>query len=256
MGNGLLTRAPDYGLLTTHALIPSRLSDRRALTIFARAPTPGKAKTRLIPVLGARGAARFHEALISDSIRKVNALRERVTRYLFLTGRAPASSSGLRRYTLARQRGRNLGERLERAFRRLLHRHTRAVVMGTDSPALRPRLLREAFRELEICDAVLGPCPDGGYYLIGLRRKSVRIDSGLFRGIRWGTRFAFRDTRRNLLARGFSCSILEPVGDVDRPEDLRRLRRELARKSALRRLAPRSWAFLKSWVEEVRRGDS
>lgn len=145
------------------------------------------------------------------------------------------------KYAVLPQRGHDLGQRLERAFRHLLRRHVAAVVIGTDSPLLPVRILRTALGELRLCDAVLGPCPDGGYYLIGLRR----LDTGLFRGIRWGTRFAFRDTLRNLFQRDFCCSVLEPVADVDRPRDIRRLARELAQCRAARRLAPATWRILK-----------
>ena len=212
---------------------------RAAIAIFARAPLPGKAKTRLIPLLGRDDAARFHAALLRDTLRKVKALAGPFTRYLFYDGpRFPEKPAG---YLRVPQRGPDLGHRLENAFRTLLRRHPYAVVIGTDSPLLPPQILREAWRELRVCDAVLGPCPDGGYYLIGLRR----LDKGIFRAIRWGTAFAFRDTLGKLLHRGYSCSILEPYEDVDVPEDVRRLVKQLARRRAARRLAPAAWQFLK-----------
>lgn len=216
-----------------------------AIAIFARAPSSGKAKTRLIPLLGAQGAARFQAALVSDAIRKVNSLRDRVACYLFFSGRAFAFPAGPRRWTLGRQQGRDLGERLARAFRRLLSRYPAVVIIGTDSPTMPARILRAALRELRFCEAVLGPCPDGGFYLIGLRRPARGLPRDVFRGIRWGSRLAFRDTQRRLLAHSFSCSVLEPFADVDRPEDLRRLLRELASKRAARRLAPATWIFSK-----------
>jgi len=95
--------------------------------------------------------------------------------------------------------------------------------------------------ELRFCEAVLGPCPDGGYYLIGLRRMRV----GLFREVRWGTPHAFRDTLANILGRSFSCSILEPAADIDRPEDFRRLESEMVNDPAARRSAPAVWKFVK-----------
>lgn len=210
-----------------------------ALAIFARSPFPGRVKTRLIPLLGKQAAAEFQAVLIRDTLRKVAAVRRPLCRYLFWGGRSFCISPG--RFVLAHQRGAGLGERLEDAFRKLLCHHPRAVVVGTDSPLVLPRVLREALDELRVCDAVLGPCPDGGYYLVGLRR----LARGVFRNVRWGTASAFRDTLRNLLERGYSCSILEVRSDVDVPEDVKRLKRELARHRAARRLAPSSWEFLK-----------
>ena len=215
------------------------------MAIFARAPVPGQAKTRLAPLLGSEGAAHLQAALISDGVRKLALLRG-VAPYLFFAGHTPLAwmKCGAKpqtvSYALVPQRGADLGERLERAFRRLLAYHPCALVMGTDSPTLGADRLRQALRELDCCEAVLGPCPDGGYYLIGLRRFS----RALFHGVRWGTRFAFRDTLRNLIERHFSCSVLEPLPDVDRPADLLRLAKSLSHRLELRRLAPATWSFV------------
>jgi rSAM/selenodomain-associated transferase 1 len=216
-----------------------------AVAIFSRAVLPGATKTRLIPLLGAPGAAKFHAALISDTLRKVNRIGKHARRHFFLAGRAfPPSLTG---YIRQRQRGKDLGARLERAFQFLFRRHNTAVIIGTDSPELPSGLLVQALRELRSCDAVLGPCPDGGYYLIGLRRQEGRKLHGLFRDVRWGSSFAFRHTLESFLRRGFICSILEPFADVDGPADFHRLRRSLERSSAARRSAPAVWRFMKQF---------
>src|SRR2546422_3123695 len=221
------------------------LKNPLAVAIFARAPEPGRVNTRLIPLLGKKGAADFQAALISDSIRKVQTLPRSVSRHLFLTGEPRPPASIPRGYTIERQRGADLGARLASVFRKLLQLHAQAVVIGTDSPLLSPAILRQALLELGTCDAVLGPCPDGGYYLIGLRQVETGIPRGLFRNIRWCSAFAFRDTLRKILRSNLSCSVLEPLGDVDRPEDFRQLAGELTRNRAARRLAPATWKFLK-----------
>jgi glycosyltransferase A (GT-A) superfamily protein (DUF2064 family) len=142
-----------------------------------------------------------------------------------------------------------LGERLENAFRRLLRFHPSCVVIGTDSPLFPARILRQALGELRACESVLGPCPDGGYYLIALRRP---VDPGrlqsIFRRVRWSTTFAFHDTLRNLLRQGLSCSVLEARADVDLPRDLQRLNEDMFQNSKARRLAPATWNFLKGSV--------
>jgi uncharacterized protein len=212
----------------------------RALGVFARAAIPGKTKTRLIPALGPEGAAEFHRALVSDTLRKVARLKGKVVRYLFIAGGAIPPSMAPRYFGCQKQRGRDLGERLDQAFKLLLRQHSRALVIGTDSPMLSPSILRLAFEELRVVDAVLGPCPDGGYYLIGLRRTVA----GLFRNVRLGSEFAFRDTIEGLISRGFSCAVLEPCPDIDRPEDLRKLRKELIKNPSARRLMPATWKFL------------
>jgi rSAM/selenodomain-associated transferase 1 len=195
-----------------------------------------------MPLLGARGAARFHAALVADTVRKVGALSLRIRRYFFLAG--PRVPAGLpNSFTLRRQRGADLGARLEGAFGELLVRHKAAVVIGTDSPLLPRSAFRRAFSELQWSDAILGPSPDGGFYLVGLRR----LPKQAFRGVRWGTRFAAHDTLRNLLRENYSCSILPSIADVDRPRDLRMLERQWARSRSARRLAPSAWRFLASW---------
>lgn len=226
--------------------MPTNTTHSCAIAIFARAPSPGRAKTRLIPLLGSHGSAEFQAALVSDCIRKVNALGGRASRYVFFAGtRSPAPAALISRLTLVRQRGADLGGRLAHAFQKLLRRHAVAVVIGTDSPTLAPGVLRTARRELRVCDAVMGPSPDGGFYLLGLRRTERAKTGDLFRGVRWGSAFAFRDTLRNLLRHGLACSILEPCADVDRPEDFRRLVRELAGSRVLRCGAPAVWRFAK-----------
>jgi len=208
------------------------------VAIFARAIVPGKTKTRLIPALGPEGAAEFHRALVSDALRKAAGLKGNTARYLFAAGGRLSIVPAV--FLCRRQKGRDLGRRLERAFGELLRQHSRVVVMGTDSPALAPGMLRLALEELRTSDAALGPCPDGGYYLIGLRRTVP----GLFTKVRMGTEFAFRDTLDSLFAHGFSCSVLEPCSDIDLPQDLLDLKKSLLNNPATRRLMPETWRFL------------
>lgn len=210
------------------------------MAVFARAIRKGKTKTRLIPVLGPDGAAEFHRALVSDALQKVAKLKGNLARYVFTAGGLLPKEIIPRAFECRRQQGRDLPQRLDCAFSQLLRQHLRVVVNGTDSPLLAPRMLRLALEELRTTDAVLGPCPDGGYYLVGLRRTC----RGLFDGLRLGTEFAFLDTLDSLLGHGFSCSVLEPCPDVDVPEDLSALKKSLTRNPAARRLAPQTWRFL------------
>lgn len=230
---------PPREFVCLSAPVPSRTP---AIGVFARAAVAGRAKTRLIPLLGAVGAAELQAALILDTTRKVNKLSGAAAAWLFWAGGACPDFPGRSRWILAEQRGRNLGARLDHAFRHLLRAHHAAVIVGTDSPMLAPRVLRQALAELRVCEAVLGACPDGGFYLIGLRRTVP----GIFRGVRWGTRFAFLDMLRKLAAAGLACSVLDAIPDVDRPPDLLALARRLYDEPAGRRLAPALWQFVKT----------
>lgn len=224
-------------------------SSRRAVVIFARSPVAGQSKTRLIPSLGAKGAACFQRALCLDTLTKVARLRGRFALYIATTGPGFCADPKLRQhlssFTLLRQHGADLGERLENVFRLLLRQHSFLVVIGTDSPELAPSDLVQAFDRLRSYHAVLGPCPDGGYYLLGLRRG---LNDGnlkdLFRGVRWGTRWALHDSLKNVTRPGLASSLLEPCADVDKPGDLVKLFRRMSRSAVIRRLAPNAWHFL------------
>ena len=116
----------------------------------------------------------------------------------------------------------DVGDRMHRAFKRALRRHPYAVLIGSDCPALRPSDLRAAARALRSgADAVLAPAEDGGYVLLGLRRLSRR----LFDGIPWGGPEALARTRLRLNALRWHWRELRTLWDVDRPEDVLRLRR-------------------------------
>ncbi len=94
------------------------------------------------------------------------------------------------------------------------------VLVGTDCPPLAAQDVRNALRLLQSCDAVLAPAEDGGYPLIGLSRSSPRV----FEGIAWSTPSVMRQTRAALAALGWRWRELRALWDVDRPEDLERLR--------------------------------
>ena len=131
------------------------------MSVFARAPVAGRAKTRLIPLLGAHGAAELQAALIFDTTHNVSKLARTAERWFFCAGGTYPDFPGHSEWTLAEQRGRNLGARVDHAFQTLLRLHEAAVIIGNDSPLLAPRTLHRAVNELRVCEAVLGPCPDG-----------------------------------------------------------------------------------------------
>ena len=199
-----------------------RTNNHTRIVVFARAPQPGRVKTRLIPVLGKSGAASLHARLIE---RTLGMARDSAVGALELHG-APADDDYLRRCAerydaqLVEQAPGDLGERMRSAFERVLQKSGCVILIGTDCPALTPRHLREAALALEKGeDAVLTPVEDGGYALIGLRRS----DAQLFQGIEWGTSGVAAATRTRLHALGWRWSELETQWDVDRPADYQRL---------------------------------
>ncbi|MGB7542815.1 MAG: TIGR04282 family arsenosugar biosynthesis glycosyltransferase, partial [Burkholderiales bacterium] len=114
----------------------------------------------------------------------------------------------------------DLGERMQRALAAALARSERAILVGSDIPALSAQYLRDADRSLAGGDdVVLGPAEDGGYVLIGLRR----CDPELFREIPWGGPTVLAETRWRIARLGLRSRELPALWDVDRPEDLERL---------------------------------
>ena len=182
--------------------------------VFARAPLPGRAKTRLVPALGAWGAARLQARLTARTLQ--------------VAGAFPVQLHGTSRHGYFRslrvpflaQRGDDLGARMHHAVVRALRRHRAAIVVGTDCPVLGARDLKRAAALLRGHDAVLAPAEDGGYALIGLRKPCA----ALFSGIPWGTEKVYEETVKKLNDAGLRWKALRTVWDLDRPEDLERLR--------------------------------
>ena len=195
------------------------------VAVFARAPAAGEAKTRLIPLLGADGAARLHADLVRHAIRiAVEAGVGPVELWcapdcddgLFVE---LGSVSGVR---LREQRGSDLGQRMAFAFDAALSENARLVVIGSDCPALTPQVLREAAHFLDTHEAVIAPAEDGGYVLVGLSGSVP----GLFKGIAWGGATVMGETRARLARAGTKWKELQTLWDIDRPEDYARLERE------------------------------
>jgi len=173
--------------------------------VFARAPRAGRVKTRLIPLLGAQGAARLHARLVRRALRTA---REARLGTVVLWGSR-------------RQRGADLGARMEHALRLHLRRAPRVLLMGADAPALQPVHLRLAARWLAGgADAAFAPAEDGGYALVALRR----VSPALFAGVQWGSARVMTQTRERLAKLGWRWRELPQVWDVDRPADVARLR--------------------------------
>jgi len=115
-----------------------------------------------------------------------------------------------------RQVGADLGERMHHALGTALARAPRAVLVGSDCPALDAAYIEEAFTALATADLVLGPALDGGYVLIGARR----LDRRLFDGVPWGTGEVLAQTLARAAALHWEVALLAPLRDIDRPEDL------------------------------------
>lgn len=193
------------------------------ILVFAKAPLAGGVKTRLIPLLGADGAASLHRQLLERTLAIArSASRGAIELWCAPDTTHPFLQEMARHHdaSLHRQSGNDLGARLAHAFDDSLQRHARAICIGVDCPALEVRHLHSADAALrEGCDAVFVPAEDGGYALVGLARRA----SGLFENIDWGGPQVMAQSRSRLRAGGMKWRELETLWDIDRPEDFHRL---------------------------------
>lgn len=203
-----------------------------ALIIFAKAPVAGVAKTRLIPALGAEGAAKLHARLLEHTIQRAVA-SACFPIYLFTPENTahPFIDHLLKTYPLIHrlQQGVDLGERMKNAFFSMLAENESSVLLiGSDCPVIDGGVLELCCASLEHQDAVFIPAEDGGYTLVGLSFHGNAHLSGtsfgaVFENIEWGSDKVMQQTRTQLTE--LSLCWREPLTlwDVDRPEDLFKL---------------------------------
>lgn len=194
------------------------VSSKDAILIFSKSAEFGNVKTRMRPFLTDEQCLSLHLALLRDTIAKAGLQDANLFLYLAGTASLPFDPG----IPVRMQKGRDLGERMQTAFFEILKTHSRVVITGTDSPAFPPDLFQQALDALEKNDLVLGPAEDGGYYLIGLRKLIPEI----FSGIEWGSSAVLEQTLAKL--GNHKLLLLEKQYDVDEPEDLILLQRDVA----------------------------
>jgi len=216
--------------------------ERQALFVMAKHPKAGQVKTRLCPPLTPGMAARLYECFLLDVLDLVGELSGVDPVIAFSPPAAKDEFSRLapRRFQLVPQEGADLGARLENMFRILFQQgYHRVAAVSTDSPDLPVAYMQEAFFRLQAEQVVLGPCPDGGYYLIGLSGPAPE----LFRDMPWSTDRVLAETETRIRGMGLSLSTLPEWHDVDTATDLDRLVRESAMGGRSGNRATRTAAF-------------
>jgi hypothetical protein len=216
---------------------------KEALVVMAKAPREGEVKTRLIGALTAAEAAAIYTNFLRDTFVLVEAVREeRETAQIVLCytpeGSEEAFESIEREGSLMlAQRGGDLGERLTNCFADLFEfGFDSVVVIGADSPTLPEEILIEAFDSLvSENDVVIGPAEDEGYYLVGMRKLHAKV----FSGIPWGTDRTLAATKARVREAGLNLKLLPVWYDVDTPEGLETLKRELSEDQSAARFTGR-----------------
>jgi rSAM/selenodomain-associated transferase 1 len=192
---------------------------RTRIVIFAKAPIPGKAKTRLIPALGEIGAARLAHKMLLDTVSEAFAANLSIPELCTDPHPLDPEWEGFlpaQHMRITAQGDGDLGARLARAAKRTILLRENVLLIGTDCPALDRNRLRAAAEALTMHDAVIHPTLDGGYALLGLRR----YDASLFENISWSTDQVAGQTIAQIETLGWSLEVSDTLRDIDEPEDL------------------------------------
>ena len=200
--------------------------NNQQLIIFTRYPEPGTTKTRLIPVLGAKGAANLQFQMTETTITKAKKLSNMMS--LLVEVRFAGGNLQLMKNWLGvepdlkyqEQGTGDSGERMTRAFESAFNHGMKSVIIiGTDCPGLTADIMLEAFAKLTESDVIIGPATDGGYYLIAIKKNIPE----LFQGIYWGTSEVLSKTVAIAQNLNLAIDYLPELSDIDRPEDLEKL---------------------------------
>jgi len=185
------------------------------LLLLIRNPRLGKVKTRLARTVGDAEALHIYRILLEKT--RQAALGVQAERWLFYSDFMETGDDWPETHFQKKvQSGSDLGDRMEQAFQQAFDAGAgKVLIIGSDCPGLTGLLLQEAFDRLDNADFVLGPTPDGGYYLLGMKD----LDVSVFRGIVWSTDTVRTSTLEKIQAAGKTCSLLPELSDVDTEAD-------------------------------------
>ena len=193
----------------------------KLLVVVAKEPVPGKVKTRLFPELSPEEAARLYSCFLQDRLREISALKgiDRAIAFTPEDARETFTALALDGFELFAQRGKTLGERLNNIFLEKFDRGYDAVsIVDSDSPDLPKSIIKESFQLLSSkqAEVVFGPCRDGGYYLVGMRKPYPE----LFRNIPWSTENVLTISLEKARKTGLNVKLLSGWNDLDTFEDI------------------------------------
>ena len=189
------------------------------LVVFAKVPQPGVAKTRLIPALGAQGAADLALRMLQHTLQQALAANAGPVELCTSPGPGDVAWVGveLPDALLWTDQGEgDLGQRMDRAVERVTAQGQPVLLMGTDCPALSAPCIAEAAQALATHDSVLVPVADGGYVLVGLHAPCPDI----FADMAWSTPGVAAVTLQRLAALGRRVWVGPTLHDIDEPADL------------------------------------
>jgi rSAM/selenodomain-associated transferase 1 len=184
-----------------------------ALIVFLRPPRKGKVKTRLAATMGPEQALDIYRRLVSITLECV--LKTSLPTWLYFEAEIPEPVDRHYPFQYRLQCEGDLGEKISHALQEILNTHNRAVIIGSDCPALTPGLIVQSLAELDRVDLVIGPAVDGGYYLLACKK----LHPSIFNGISWGSPAVFEQTINRCQQSGLSYSLLPVLSDIDTEVD-------------------------------------
>lgn len=194
--------------------------EKNGILLFAKYPEIGKVKNRLTISMDNESVVEIYKLFVHDILTKI-----KDTPYDSIICYHPKNSIDKFKgwlggnYLFVPQIGKDLGERLKNSFETCFSKgFSKLIAIGSDSPDLKLDIFKEAFDSLKNYDSVIGPCIDGGYYLIGFSKKSYYPD--IFDNIPWSTGEVFKKTLEVFSKENIQVQVLPKWYDVDTVDDL------------------------------------
>lgn len=194
----------------------------KALILFIKAPRRGTVKTRLQPQLTPSVALQLYRAMVEDLLDTLSTLSNcDIYIYYYPADAHEEVLSWLgEKWNFHPQQGEDLGARMANAFADLVSQnYPKIVLAGSDIPSIDRQTIEEAFNQLDKSDLVIGPCDDGGYYLIGMKQLHRQI----FQNMNWSHDQVLAQTLHKTHAAGLEVRQLEMKSDIDAFADVKEL---------------------------------
>ncbi len=187
-----------------------------ALIIFVKNIISGRVKTRLAATLGDVAAMDIYRELLKNIHNKIQLAK--ADKIVFYSDFIEDDIWGNGVFKKEIQEGNDLGERMKNAFETVFEKgYKKAIIIGTDCPAITESILKEAFEKLNHFDIVIGPATDGGYYLLGMTKEH----SFLFMNMKWSTDEVLSQTIEHCNENQLSYFLLSELPDIDEEKDLK-----------------------------------
>jgi len=198
-------------------------SKRDGVLFFVKYPEIGNVKSRLSTQIDKKFVVTLYKSFVEDILEMLKNLDYNILICYYPLGKLESFKKWIgRKYLYLPQNGEDLGERMKNCFIQGFNQgFKKLVVIGSDSPDFPDAIMTEAFQKLDKYDSVIGPCKDGGYYLLGFTNK--RFSPTVFQDVLWGTSEVFAKTMDILKNRSLKVYVLTEWQDVDTFDDLKDL---------------------------------